>query len=128
MSLAASNTLATGLALDPSLPCGCSLPDIALPADSKWNKLVSHGDTRRWEMSGLLQVNMPANEFLDYGTRQIVANGWTLRKSLSGKRVFARQESDGQTWLTTLDARSEGNAIRETMTIRRIETARAAAR
>jgi len=104
------------------------LPDITLPADSKWKKLVSHGDTRQWKMSGLLQVTMPANDFLDYGAKQITANGWTLHNSGNGKRIFVQEDRDGHTWLTTLEAQPDGDAIRETMTIRRVEKPRTAAK
>jgi putative intracellular protease/amidase len=99
------------------------LPDVHLPDGAKWQKEVSRGDTAQWEMSGRLEVEMSADAFLDDATRQIVADGWTLRGQAAGQRTFARADKGGRSWVTTLTVVPEGDgktagALKETMTVR----------
>jgi putative intracellular protease/amidase len=98
------------------------MPDVKLPSDAKWEELVSHGDTQQWETSGRLHVAMTADEFIAYATKQITANGWTLRDSSGGKRTFLRTDG-GQTWVTTLQLRRDETAaaLDATMTVHAVK-------
>lgn len=100
------------------------LPDIRLPDGATWDRQVSRGDTRQWEVSGRLGVAMSADAFLDEATRQIVAGGWTLRTvrgQAAGQRTFARTDEAGRSWETTMTAAPDAGAaggLKETMTVR----------
>ena len=102
-----------------SLMADMRMPDIHLPDNAGWEKLVDHGDTRQWEMSGRLRVAMSSGAFLDYAVKQIVAGGWTLRESGSGSRTFAKADETGKEWITTLESKPDGaDGLRETMRVR----------
>ena len=98
------------------------MPDVRLPDDTEWNVLTSEGDTDRWEMTGKLHINMSQDDALEMATKQIVANGWTLRERTNGKRSWTKKDRDGQTWLTTLTAKPDRapSTYIETMSIRKI--------
>jgi putative intracellular protease/amidase len=98
------------------------LPDVRLPEGAIWQKLVNRGDTSKWEMRGRLRVSMPAEEFLDYSAKQIVALGWTLRESSAGRRTFVKADRAGQAWRTRLSSApdAEPSTFVETMTIEKI--------
>lgn len=99
------------------------MPDIKLPSNAVWQEAFSRGDTQQWEMSGSLQVAMPADAFLDYATKQITAMGWTVRQSTTETRVLTKRDRDGSSWQTTLESRPvSGSVLTETMTVRRITT------
>ena len=95
------------------------LPDVHLPDNASWETLDSNGDAQQWKLHGRLHIGMPAEEFLDYSTKQIVAKGWTLRSSDKGTRTYARTDRDGQTWVATYSTSvdTEPSAFLETMTI-----------
>jgi putative intracellular protease/amidase len=98
------------------------LPDVKLPDDAIWEKLSSHGDTDRWEMHGRLRIAMTEEQALDMATKQLTANGWTLRENAKGKRSWTKKDREGQTWLTTLSSKPDSapSTYIETMSIRRI--------
>ncbi|HET7786546.1 MAG TPA: DJ-1/PfpI family protein [Myxococcales bacterium] len=105
------------------------LPDVRLPEGVSWQKLASHGDTRRWEVQGRLRAQLTVEELLDLSARQIAAKGWSLRHAKKGKRVFVKRDRDGRSWRTTLTADIDDPAsLLETMRIERISPAQAAAR
>jgi hypothetical protein len=94
------------------------MPDIRLPDDATWETLASRGDTETWEMSGRLKVAMSADAFLDFATKQIESNGWTLHESGGGKRTFARVDESGRTWVATLETVPDAQeGLHETMSI-----------
>lgn len=98
------------------------LPDVRLPQGTTFHELTSSGDTRQWHVSGRLQSAMSADEFLDFATKGVTSDGWKVRESTSGKRAFTRTDSDGKSWLATVECQQDGkSAIRETMSIRAIE-------
>ena len=96
------------------------LPDVHLPDDAVWEKLGSHGDTKQWEMHGRLKVSMTLEDFLDYSTKQIVADGWKLQASKKGSRSFAKKDRDGTSWVTTITSAPDTvpSTYLESMTIR----------
>lgn len=96
------------------------IPDVHLPDDASWETLSSHGDTRRWELSGRLTIAMSSGGFLDYATKQITEKGWTLKEKTADSRTFAKVADGGGTWVATVTSRRDGDAaaLHETMTIR----------
>jgi len=98
------------------------MPDVKLPDDAKWEKLGDEGDADHWSMRGRLQVAMSEDALLDYATNEIVKNGWTVRETEKGQRVFVKKDREGQTWLTTLTSTPDAapSTYMETMTIRKV--------
>jgi putative intracellular protease/amidase len=95
------------------------LPDISLPSTARWERQASAGDTEHWTMSGRLELAGTADALLDEATRQITANGWTLRDTAAGRRVYAKADMDGRTWVTTLSLVPDGAAaFKESMSVR----------
>lgn len=102
------------------------LPDVRLPDGASWEKLLSRGDTDRWEVKGRLKVPIPAEDFLDSCAKQITEKGWTLREKGKGRRTFVKKDSSGQNWRATFSSSpgEEPTAFIETMTIERVQTSR----
>jgi putative intracellular protease/amidase len=98
------------------------LPDVRLPDGASWKKLLSTGDTDRWEVRGELKVPMKSEDFLDLSARQITAHGWKLQRSRENERTFVKTDRTGRTWRASFVASTaeDPSAFLETMTIERV--------
>lgn len=97
------------------------MPDIDLPDGANFVKLSSKGDTNQWEVRGRLTVDKPIEELFDEASKQIVAQGWTLREHTQGKRSWSRTDRDGE-WLASVSSTDEApGAYLETLAIRKVK-------
>ncbi len=76
------------------------IPDVAslLPVGASWKRVADRGDTKRWAISGHLQIVGGADEFLDASAITIQNEAWIPRRDKGGaRRSFARTH-EGRLW------------------------------